>query len=277
MKLTTLAIVAFIGKCSAVKLTDDLSYEDALRAIANNKVDNVYDDSHGAVYFNTKDYGLEDHGFPVLDNFGIDTHSTFNYLTSLTKLARQAADKQKYGDVALLLYKFLYAGNAEATKIDPNSDMVIDMINEFGGKSNKRNDNRELLNMLSQSVSTPEVEDLFTLVSNGTPQKDGLDKRWTKEKCLKAHKAVKNACWDLLSRVKIDASTKTGGPRNIEYQGCFISWSANATFQIRNLTNAANLCLQVCAGSYISCEVWGVSLNGTIVNQCLSNRAGGCK
>ncbi|KAF2113504.1 hypothetical protein BDV96DRAFT_496068, partial [Lophiotrema nucula] len=89
--------------------------------------------------------------------------------------------------------------------------------------------------------------------------------------CSKAHKAVTSACKSLISNI-----SKSGGPRSICKLGCCISWSANATFQVRDLWSAADYCVSYCVDSKVSCEVWGVQLQGTAVDQCLSNRADGC-
>jgi hypothetical protein len=102
-------------------------------------------------------------------------------------------------------------------------------------------------------------------------------KRWIKEVCSSAHTASKNACRHLLQNVKGNATWKSGSPRSICKYGCCISWSANATFQIENLTNAANYCVNACGSSTVSCEVYGVKLQGTLVDQCLSNRATNCR
>ncbi|KAK6200307.1 uncharacterized protein RJT21DRAFT_71848, partial [Scheffersomyces amazonensis] len=94
--------------------------------------------------------------------------------------------------------------------------------------------------------------------------------------CSSAHQAAKTVCRSLLAAVRIDLSWKSDGPRNIQYGSCFISWSANATFQIDDLYNAADYCIESCGSASVSCEVRGVTLNGYSVDQCLSNRADGC-
>lgn len=117
-----------------------------------------------------------------------------------------------------------------------------------------------------------------TMTTTATVDKREMD--WTRNQivCSAAHVAVGAACIALLGRIRIDGSWKSGGPRDICYEACCISWSANATFQIENLYNDAERCYSVCvnASGGVSCEAYNVSLQGTIVNQCLSNRPNGC-
>jgi hypothetical protein len=92
------------------------------------------------------------------------------------------------------------------------------------------------------------------------------------------HVAVSSACVALLDRIRTDASWKSGAPRNICYNGCCVSWSVDATFQIQDLYNAYHSFNDSCVNEShgVSCEAHNISLQGTLVNLCLSNRPNGC-
>lgn len=250
----------------ATVLAYTLSYEDSLKVIAMNQLD-PYDDSNGTVWFNTTGYGLEAYGFNMLDDYGIYTYSTFNYLTKLVQLAGKAASEGKHGDVVLLFYKFIYAGNPNATAVKSDSDMITDISLLLQSKENKSGLNEDLIHVLTKTSSSNVISDVYFLASNVT---SGFEKGWLEEDYAPKRQADSDACRSLKDTVTTDWSWKSGGPRNIEYRGCFVSWSANATFQIEILNDGANNISALSNG-----EVLGADL-GTFENQCLSNRADGC-
>lgn len=134
----------------------------------------------------------------------------------------------------------------------------------------------DLIDLYINTSSSPYLATAYGDIKKNTTTTSALEKRWIKEACSSAHQAARSGCQALIQSISGSVTVKAGGPRNICAYGCCISWSSNATFQFQNLTNAANYCMNLCLSTNVSCEVWGVSLQGTIVDQCLSNRADGC-
>lgn len=194
-------------------------------------------------------------------------------LKSIAGLGGLAAKEQKWGDVVFLYNAFSMNGHADYTKA--SSTEMRDGLLSAVLKADKSGVDTNLVDLYVKSSSSPFLAEAFNALH--TTPIDSIDKRWTKEICDNAHKALKSARRTLAENIRFNASVKTGGPRSICKGGCCISWSANATFQLENLYPAANYCINACSSASASCEVYGVSLQGKIVDQCLSNRADGCK
>ncbi|RLV90614.1 hypothetical protein JA1_004456 [Spathaspora sp. JA1] len=257
------------GLCASV--AGGISYEDSIAAVLQNHLD-PNDNSSGVAWFNATNYPLDHFGFEESGEYGIYTYTSLNYLTEVANLATYAASKGFYGDVVLLFYKFIYAGDKDNTAFNSSSDMVLDIGERL--RNNKR-DSSDLLDVLMNSSSCDEVKRVFELAADAPPLR--IEKRASSITCDKRHQANKSDCYSLLHAIDADHSWKSGGPRHIQYRGCFVSWSKDATFQVRHLYNAGVSCYNVCAtGNKVSCKARGVELNGHMVGQCLSDRAKGC-
>ncbi|CAN6656286.1 hypothetical protein TRVA0_029S00122 [Trichomonascus vanleenenianus] len=243
-------LMAFV--CLLTKVLCTLSYEDSIRAILRNQII-PNDGSNGTVWFNTTGYGLEDYGFPLIDDYGIYTYTSFEYLRHVTGLAREAANRGKHGDVILLLYKFLYAGQAKATEPVITSDMFRDMVNDLKPLW-KNSDRNALLDILEETSSIEELKELYSQVKKEgkafTPENDAQ----LRDPCRNSHQADRNACKRLLSAMKSDVTWRPGGPRNIEYNGCFISWGKDSNLQVKDLQYLTKYCYEICDGAKISCK-----------------------
>ncbi|KAI5303185.1 hypothetical protein KEM56_007821 [Ascosphaera pollenicola] len=247
------------------------SYEEHISALAYGDVTPA-NASEGIVWLNITGFAPEK--LPHVQNDqGIHTLDNFETLKDIAGLAQTAATNGQYGDLIFLHSAFQMNGYHEYlnTSSANMQEALLDAItDEASGEVDQ-----SLADLYASTSSSKELADAFKTLkaANG----DQLRKRWYKETCSKAHKAATNACRHLLNNVSVNATWKAGGPRNICKYGCCISWSANATFQVKNLTNAAQYCINLCGGGNVSCEIFGVNLQGTVVNQCLSNRANGCE
>ncbi|KAK6200123.1 uncharacterized protein RJT21DRAFT_40411 [Scheffersomyces amazonensis] len=165
--MRTKVLLLIIQCFSFTLVVAHLNYADSIKAIANNRIQ-PNDDSQGTVWFNTTGYSLEEYGFPMIDDYGIHTYSSFNYLKKVLGLANIALENGIHGDYVFLLYKFLYGGQHEPTSINPSSDMVKDMIKDLNPKFNRRHGSDKLLEILNNTASIPELQDLYNLVADAT-------------------------------------------------------------------------------------------------------------
>lgn len=268
---------------------EQLNYADSLQALSYGNVA-MQGNSSGTVWLNVTGFAADK--LPYIQNdLGIMSLDNLEPLQILAGLAKTAASNGQYGDLVYLYTAFAMNGHADNVKVSsdemqqgllmavtpPNLNTPDQtLIKLYAGTSSSSYISQAFLGLQGQmlATATSTTSDASTSTTTATFN-SSLEKRWTKERCSTAYKAAKSACQALIS--ELDATVKTGGPRSICYQNCCISWSANATFQLRNLTNAANYCVNACSSATVSCEVYGVNLQGTIVNQCLSNRANGCK
>lgn len=268
-----------------------LGYADSLHALSYGNVA-MQGNSSGTVWFNVTGFAADK--LPYIQNdLGIMSLDNLEPLQILAGLAKTAASKGQYGDLVYLYTAFAMNGYADNVKVSsdemqqgllmavtpPNSNTPDqDLIKLYAGTSSSSYISQAFLGLQSQMLVTATSTSAEPSTPTATDTSSSYpEKRWTKETCSKAHQAAKSACRALISRLRGNVALKTGGPRSVCYQGCCISWSANATFQYQNLTNAANYCVNACGSATVSCEVYGVSLQGTIVDQCLSNRADGCR
>lgn len=270
------SIIAVATALAELCHSSNLSYVESIQAVINDEYQVVNDGSTGIVWFNTSGTSLDRFTFPLVGDFGIESLSSYNYLQAITQLAQQALAQEKYGDAVFLLYKFLYAGQSTPTKLGLNNDMVLDMINDLGGAGVKRDDLGEALQMLYDTVSVPALGDLYTMVSETPPQVNAEKRITTTTKCLDNYQTNRNSCWRLIFRIMNDHTRKKSGPRNIEHDGCFISWSVDVDIELRLLVPQARQCLNDCAEVGISCEARAPIFGSFDFKQCLSNRAGGC-
>lgn len=157
--LFDILILFFIGLAECT-----LDYSDSIKAIVYNQID-PNDNSTGDVWFNTTGYGLADYGFTEIDDIGVSTYSSFNYLKAITSLAGEAAKRGLHGDVVLLYYKFVYAGQHEATRLDSDSDMILDIAEMLMKAQSEtgEHDGLSLYEVLTSSVSSDAVLQVYQL------------------------------------------------------------------------------------------------------------------
>lgn len=226
--------------------------------------------SPGETWLNVTGFAVDKLPY-IQHDMGIHTLDNLKSLNVIAGLAKTAATRGQWGDIVFLYNAFTMNAYVDFVKVSSDEmhrGLLSSVMKEEGGQPN-----HELIELYANTSSSPYLTEAFNKLKSET----GVDeKRWFKEVCDSAHKASKAACRSLLSGLSGSASWKSGGPRSICKKGCCVSWSANATFQLENLTSAANYCMSACASASISCKVDGVSLQGTIVNECLSNRATHC-
>ncbi|KAG9531618.1 hypothetical protein KCU99_g2356, partial [Aureobasidium melanogenum] len=262
--LSSLVLLYAAGSSKA----QELSYEDSIHALAYGNVA-LQGNSSGTIWLNIT--GFAPQQLPTIQtNLGLFTYDNLEALNAVTGLARIAASKGQYGDLVFLYNVFSMNAFADYAHV-ASEQMQAGLLAAVTGKNSTVAD-PHLVELYANTSSSAFLREAY----QNLPKTSAIEKRWAREACDSAHQAVKSACRTLINSISVDATWKSGGPRSICRSGCCISWSANATFQIQNLTNAANYCVQTCGGAKVSCEVWGVSLQGYSVDQCLSNRADGC-
>ncbi|KAF5861260.1 hypothetical protein ETB97_000452 [Aspergillus alliaceus] len=278
--------------------SQQLSYKDSIQALAYGNIATSSVESSGDAWLNIT--GFAETELPQIQTVvGIHSLDNARELQVIANLAQSAASQALWGDLVFLYNVFsmnAYPAYANVT----STQMQAGLLGAVSGESGPE---ESLIELYASTSSAPGLGAAYrALPSQYNKQQQSkpailspvaavptmtttaaVDKRemdWTRNQivCSAAHVAVGAACIALLGRIRIDGSWKSGGPRNICYEGCCISWSANATFQIENLYNDAQRCYSVCvnASGGVSCEAYNVSLQGTIVNQCLSNRPNGC-
>jgi hypothetical protein len=271
------AIATLMGMSSAEQST----YLQQLSTLSEGAVD-TQTATQGIVWLNVTNFAPDKLPY-IQQDLGLYTYDNLDGLKATASLAATAASNLKYGD---LVYFFTaFAMNGYGPYIQASSNEMQQGLLVAVSPPGSTTPDQKLIQLYADTSSIASLREAFLALKTLTLDRPtapptSLNARgelWTKTACDKAHQAVTSACRTLISSIQFNATWKSGGPRSICKSGCCISWSANATFQIQNLTNAANYCVSTCANSKVSCEVWGVNLQGTVVDQCLSNRADGCK
>ena len=278
MQFTTWTIgIGAMAAMMAGTWAQHLEYADSLHALSYGNVA-MQGNSSGTVWLNVTGFAPDKLPY-IQHDLGIISLDNLEPLQILAGLAATAASKGQYGDLVYLYTAFAMNGHADHVKV--SSDELKQGLLKAVTPPNSNTPDQVLIKLYAGTSSSSYISQAFlglqgpTLAPPTPPS--GRAKRWTTENSSSPHKAAKSACRNLISKLSGNITVKTGGPRSICYQGCCVSWSANATFQYQNLTNAANYCVNACGAATVSCEVYGVSLQGTIVDQCLSNRADGCR
>lgn len=239
-------------------------------------------DSAGVIWLNVTNFAPEKLPY-IQRDVGIYTYDNLHGLKTTANLAATAASDLKYGD---LVYFFTaFAMNGYAPHVNLSSEEMQQGLLAAVTPYGKATPDKKLIELYADTSSISSLREAFLALKTLTLERPTApptspvptNQFWDRVKCDNAHQALKSACRSLISNISFNASWKSGGPRSICKYGCCVSWSANATFQIQNLTNAANYCVNTCSTTKLSCEVYGVNLQGTIVDQCISNRADGCK
>ena len=116
---------------------------------------------------------------------------------------------------------------------------------------------------------------------SASPADLGLEDRGIRDVCSSAHQAVSSVCVSAINALSAaNVQINSGQTRSFCVSSgnnqCCISWSANATFNSRDLASDAAGCYNVCASANVSCEAYGATLGGKVLDVCLSNRPNGC-
>ncbi|KAF7555894.1 hypothetical protein G7Z17_g1821 [Cylindrodendrum hubeiense] len=261
----------------SLSLAANLDYADSIHALSYGNVQ-TQGESGGIVWFNVT--GFAPDKLPhIQQSLGVQTMDNIDALKTIAGLASVAAREGKWGDIVYLYNVF--AMNGHAPYADASSSEMRDGLLSAVTKADKSGVDSDLIGLYIETSSSPLLVEAFnalqtTPAPSATPALSAARKRWNRAYCDNAHKAVASVCRTLVDSIHFNVSVKSGGPRNICRGGCCISWSANATFKLENLYNASDYCLSYCHTANISCEVYGVELQGTVLDQCLSNRANGC-
>ncbi|KAE8344150.1 hypothetical protein BDV24DRAFT_149087 [Aspergillus arachidicola] len=260
-----------------------LSYNDSIQALAYGNIATSSVESSSDVWLNIT--GFAETELPhIQTDVGIHSLDNARELQVIANMVQSAAREGLWGDLVFLYNIFsmnaypAYANVAMRGKGSPGSGPDKRLIELYASTSSApgleaayralpAQYNTQQQQQQQQQQNQAATSPLVAVEPTSTTA--AVDKRaadWDRNQivCSAAHVAVGAACIAL--------------PRDICYQGCCISWSANATFQIENLYNDAQRCYNVClnASGGVSCEAYNVSLQGTIDNQCLSNRPNGC-
>jgi hypothetical protein len=264
-------ISSIILAMSSLALSATLNYADSIHALSFGNV-KTEGESGGIVWLNVTGFATDK--LPhIQQDLGVQTVDNIKALKTIAGLASIAAKQAKWGDLVYLYNVF--AMNGHAPYADASSSEMQEGLLSAVTKPDRSGVDSELIALYIKTSSSPLLVKAFEALHT-TPVPSRTHKRWDGTYCDSAHKAVASVCRSLVDSIHFNVSVKSGGPRNICKGGCCISWSANATFQVENLYPAANYCLSYCHTANISCEVYGVELKGTVVDQCLSNRANGC-
>ncbi|KAG5981018.1 hypothetical protein E4U55_003370 [Claviceps digitariae] len=249
-----------------------LDYAESLHALTyGNLARQTVNPSSGEVWFSVKDYTTDK--LPhIQKEVGIYTLDNVEALKSIAGLGQQAAEKGQWGDVVFLYNAFSMNGHLDYAQAT-SPEMREGLLNAVKKPDGSGVDS-DLIDTYVKTSSSPSLAAAYNALRT-TPAGSDLSARWY-DTCGRFHKAAMRACWNLISNLQFNVTVRSGGPRSICQNGCCVSWSANATFEVRNLYNAANVCATACGLANVSCKVFGVDLQGTIVNQCLSNRPDGC-
>jgi len=270
--ITTLVGMSWAGQSKYMQQLSTLS-QGALDTQGN---------SSGIVWLNVTNFAPEKLPY-IQQDLGIYTYDNLDGLKTTARLAATAASNLQYGD---LVYFFsAFAMNGYGPYVQVSSDEMQQGLLVAVTPQGSTTPDQKLIELYADTSSISSLREAFlalktlTLESPSAPPTSPVPAKqmWIRAACDNAHKAATSACRSLINSISVNATWKSGGPRSICQFGCCVSWSSNATFQIRNLTEAANYCVSICGNGGVSCEVWGVNLQGTVVDQCISNRADGCK
>lgn len=261
-----------------------LDYAASLQALSYGNYP-VQDKSSGTVRLNVIDFAVAVDKLPYIqDDLYILSLDNLKPLQILADLTKTAALKDQYGDLVYLYNAFAMNGHADHAKVSsdqmqqgllaavtpPNSDTPDQgLIKLYAGTCSSPYISKAFLSLQGQTLAT------VTATATGT-SKSSLEKRATSVECDNMNAAPRAACRDLINGITGSRIRVSGGPRDLCLGGCCISWSRNANFDRDNLVSAANECMNTCRSDPVSCKAFGVELQGTILNQCLSNRPNGC-
>jgi hypothetical protein len=115
-----------------------------------------------------------------------------------------------------------------------------------------------------------------TTLAARAPNQGGLQAR-DAPTCSGSHQANTGDCYNLLAALSNDLNEIPHSPRNIRYTNCYASWSKPASGVRAELYSAAVDIYNTCnSNGKVSGLKRNVNIGGTVLTQCLSDRATGC-
>lgn len=267
--LLTLTLLA----TSAVAVSVD--YSSDLEAVLNGTF-MPNDNAAGPAWFNLTDT-LPGYLDPAgLQSYGVHSYTSQDRLVDIANMALQASDTGNWGDYLYLYNAFSYGGAVTNTLLRNGTQIFADLASMVFAIGEDQIDS---LISTSSSSTLADIYSDMNLSENPNLNAVELVKRnsWTGIHCSTSHVPDYYDCQDLVETTLHEVNIIRGGPRNLNYYSCYISWSQNANFEEGDLYNAAYATNQDCVIDQKSGYITGVDLGSYDgIEQCLSNRATGC-
>jgi hypothetical protein len=222
------------------------------------------------IHIITYTYKVERNELPYIQEaVGITSLDNARELQVITGLVNTAASQQQWGDVVFLYNVFSMNAHPEFASV-ASPQMQAGLLDAVRDRASNAGPDDRLIELYASTSSSPSLVEAFralpdqyaksqvkvglSTVPATEPSATAVAKREAhidRNRVVRsaAHVAVASACIALLGRIRLDTSWKSGGPRDICYNGCCISWSVNATFQIENLYNASQSCYSACVNA----------------------------
>jgi hypothetical protein len=235
------------------------------------------DNSAGPAWFNITGT-LPDYITPAgLESYGVHSYTSYDRLVGISNIAAEAFSAGNWGDYLYLYNAFSYGGSAANTYLDNGAEIYDDLV------SNVYSIGEDQVSKLVSSSTSQTLADIYSNMDlSELPAQApavAIKKRssWTGIYCSTSNVPNYYDCQDLVETTLDETNVISGGPRNLNYFSCYISWSQDAVFEEEDLYNAAYTTNQDCVINNNSGYITGVDLaeyDG--IQQCLSNRATGC-
>jgi hypothetical protein len=243
---------ALLGHAAQSK---ELNYADSIHALAYGNVATSSVDSRGDVWLNITGFAVNELPY-IQEAVGITSLDNARELQVIAGLVNTAASQQQWGDVVFLYNVFSMNAHPEFASV-ASPQMQAGLLDAVRDRTSNAGPDDRLIELYASTSSSPSLVEAFralpdqyaksqvkvglSTVPATEPSATAVAKREAnidrnRVVCSAAHVAVASACIALLGRIRLDTSWKSGGPRDVCYNGCCISWSVNATFQIENLT-----------------------------------------
>lgn len=210
------------------------------------------------------------HEYALLDGIDMVSFDKGPLITDIMTFHDYALEGSQWGDAAIL--ELVIAYNAQPLDYLNNAE-----IQEYAAELTGYN--ATFLNILADSTSNPSIAEFFkksASITEKTPGEKFLAKR-ENTKCSSSHSPTSSDCSRLSSLLYAYGDLNFGStPRSYCGYGCCVSWSANATFSYSYAASELDFCVRACVNSNYSCEIFGDSVNGTLLDFCVSNRGTGC-
>ncbi|KAJ5108871.1 hypothetical protein N7456_005546 [Penicillium angulare] len=261
-----MAILATSVSCAQL----EVSYEDSVAALLwGNVASDMW--SEGVAWLNVT--GFAPAKLPnVQNNVGLLSLDNWEGLNAIVDLAQVAVNQGLWGDFVLLWSAFLLNGWSESLNV--SSVQIKEALWKAVADQTSGEVDANLVELYANTSSSESLRKIFADLQSDANRED---RDWNKVVCSGSNQAEKSHCASLIDYVQRSPDRVKWGVRAVCWRNCCISWNQNASFEMGLLYNAARACIDTCTRSdHVSCRATEVSLEGTVVNQCLSNRAEGC-
>lgn len=265
---TTISSLLGLGVLTLSTMSSALSYQTHIGALATGNMTTHKGKSTGEAWFNVTAANADK--LPnIQGDVGIMSMDNFAALEAIADLAQVAMTNGMWGDVVYLFNAFTM--NAYSRHLVVSSDQMRHGLLQAVMGDDEVHPNINLIDLYASTSTSIQLANAFNALKTVT-----VEVKRGNPTCDGKHAANKGECEHLADEVQFMASIRRGGGRNKCNGSCCISWSVNATFRMSELYDGAHRCLEACGEYSVSCRILGVDLGGTLVNQCLSNRANGC-